>query len=154
MARYGKPTSDNFETFFTAANFLTYGNALYVSRAAVTTGFSNTVASSSVNLQGNSTVILTGNNHGVAAGQAVFGAGIPEGTFVSSVTANSTALAVTLTANATTSTDAHLNFFANTLALNAVANSGVVELADCIVKNADDFEDKGPANATFASTHS
>ena len=150
--RYGKPTSDNFETFFTAANFLAYGNALYVSRAAVTTGFSNTVAVSSVNLQGNSTVILTGNNHGVAAGQAVFGAGIPEGTFVSTVTANSTALAVVLTANATTSTDAHLNFFANTLALNAVANSGVVELADCIVKNADDFEDKGPANATFAST--
>ena len=151
-ARYGKPTSNNFETFFTAANFLTYGNALYVSRAAVTTGFSNTVSVSDVNLQGNSTVILTGNNHGVAAGQVVFGAGIPEGTFVSAVTANSTALAVTLTANATTSTDAHLNFFANTLAMNAVANSGVVELADCLVKNADDFEDKGPANATFAST--
>jgi phage tail sheath protein FI len=151
-ARYGKPTSDNFETFFTAANFLAYGNALYVSRAAVTTGFSNTVSVGSVNLQGNSTVILTGNNHGVASGQAVFGAGIPAGTFVSSVTANSTALAVVLTANATSSTDAQLNFFANTLALNAVANSGVVELADCIVKNADDFEDKGPANATFAST--
>ena len=151
-ARYGKPTSDNYETFFTAANFLAYGNALYVSRAAVTTGFSNTVISSSVNLQGNSTVILTGNNHGVQAGHAVFGAGIPDGTFVSTVTANSTALAVVLTANATTSTDSQLNFFANTLALNAVANSGVIELADCIVKNADDFEDKGPANATFAST--
>ena len=150
--RYGKPTTDNFETFFTAANFLAYGNALYVSRAAVTTGFSNTVALSDVNLQGNSTVILTGNNHGVAAGQAVFGAGIPDGTFVSSVTANSTALAVVLTANATTSTDAQLNFFANTLALNAVANSGVVELADNIVKNADDFEDKGPSNAAFTST--
>jgi len=151
-ARYGKPTSDNYETFFTAANFLAYGNALYVSRAAVTTGFSNTVTSTSVNLQSNTTVILTGNNHGVQAGHAVFGAGIPDGTFVSTVTANSTALAVVLTANATTSTDAQLNFFANTLALNAVANSGVIELADCIVKNADDFEDKGPANATFAST--
>ena len=150
--RYGKPTTNNFETFFTAANFLAYGNALYVSRAAVTTGFSNTVAVSSVNLQGNSTVILTGNNHGVAAGQAVFGAGIPAGTFVSSVTANSTALDVVLTANATSSTDAQLNFFANTLALNAVANSGVVELADCIIKNADDFEDKGPSNAAFTST--
>ena len=150
--RYGKPTTDNFETFFTAANFLAYGNALYVSRAAVTTGFSNTVALSDVNLQGNSTVILTGNNHGVAAGQAVFGAGIPDGTFVSSVTANSTALEVILTANATSSEDAQLNFFANTLALNAVANSGVVELADNIVKNADDFEDKGSSNATFAST--
>jgi len=151
-ARYGKPTSDNYETFFTAANFLAYGNALYVSRAAVTTGFSNTVASTSVNLQSNSTVVLTGNNHGVSAGQAVFGAGIPDGTFVSTVTANSTALAVVLTKDATTSTDAQLNFFANTLALNAVANSGVIELADCVVKNADDFEDKGPANATFAST--
>jgi phage tail sheath protein FI len=118
----------------------------------VTTGFSNTVALSDVNLQGNSTVILTGNNHGVAAGQAVFGAGIPDGTFVSSVTANSTALEVILTANATSSEDAQLNFFANTLALNAVANSGVVELADNIVKNADDFEDKGSSNATFAST--
>jgi len=151
-ARYGKPTSDNFETFFTAANFLAYGNALYVSRAAVTTGFSNTVSVGSVNLQSNSTVILIGNNHGVASGQAVFGAGIPDGTFVSSVTANSTALAVVLTANATSSEDAQLNFFANTLALNAVANSGVVELADCIVKNADDFEEKGPSNAAFSST--
>lgn len=151
-ARYGKPTSDNFETFFTAANFLAYGNALYVSRAAVTTGFSNTVSAASANLNSNSTVILTGNNHGVQAGHAVFGAGIPAGTFVSTVTANSTALAVVLTANATSSTDAQLNFFANTLALNAVANSGVVELADNIVKNADDFEDKTPANTTFVNT--
>ena len=31
---FGKPTADNFETFYTAANFLAYGNALYVVRAA------------------------------------------------------------------------------------------------------------------------
>jgi len=31
---YGKPTSNNHETFFVAANFLAYGNQLYVSRAA------------------------------------------------------------------------------------------------------------------------
>lgn len=31
---YGKPTSNNHETFFVAANFLSYGNQLYVSRAA------------------------------------------------------------------------------------------------------------------------
>ena len=30
---FGKPTADNYETFFTAANFLSYGNALYVARA-------------------------------------------------------------------------------------------------------------------------
>lgn len=33
---FGKPTSDNPETFFTAANFLGYGNALFVVRAANT----------------------------------------------------------------------------------------------------------------------
>lgn len=31
---YGPPTDDNFETWFSAANFLSYGNKLYVSRAA------------------------------------------------------------------------------------------------------------------------
>lgn len=30
--RFGKPTSDTFKTFFTAANFLSYGAALYVVR--------------------------------------------------------------------------------------------------------------------------
>lgn len=151
-ARYGKPNNNNYETFFTAANFLAYGNALYVSRAAVTTGFSNTVAAASANLNSNTTVILTGNAHGVATGHAVFGAGIPDNTFVSSVVANSSALAVTLTANATSSTDAYLNFFANTLAFNAVANSTNVSLTSNIVKNAEDFENKGASNALFVGT--
>jgi len=31
--RFGKPTDDNYETFFTAADFLAYSNALYVVRA-------------------------------------------------------------------------------------------------------------------------
>ena len=37
VSRFGAPTNHNPETFFTAANFLSYGNQLYVSRAAVTT---------------------------------------------------------------------------------------------------------------------
>jgi phage tail sheath protein FI len=36
-ARFGKPTNFNAETFFTAANFLSYGNKLYIARAANTT---------------------------------------------------------------------------------------------------------------------
>ncbi len=36
-ARFGKPTNYNAETFFTAANFLSYGNKLFVARAANTT---------------------------------------------------------------------------------------------------------------------
>jgi hypothetical protein len=34
VSRYGKPVTANFETFFTAANFLAYSNSLYISRAA------------------------------------------------------------------------------------------------------------------------
>lgn len=34
VTRFGKPTNLNAETFFTAANFLSYGNQLYVVRAA------------------------------------------------------------------------------------------------------------------------
>ena len=151
-ARYGMPTNNNYETFYTAANFLAYGNALYVSRAAITTGFSNTVASASANLNSSTAVTLIGNTYGVAAGHAVFGAGIPDDTFVVSATVSAGNTNVVLTKAATSSTDAQLNFFANTLALNAVANSGVVALASNIVKNADDFEDKGPANATFVNT--
>lgn len=44
-ARYGKPTNDNAETWFSAANFLAYGNRLYVSRAATSTTY-NAVANS------------------------------------------------------------------------------------------------------------
>ena len=40
---YGKPDGTNFETFFTAANFLAYGNKLYVSRATATTALNATV---------------------------------------------------------------------------------------------------------------
>jgi hypothetical protein len=35
---FGKPTNFNAETFFTAANFLSYANQLYISRAANTSG--------------------------------------------------------------------------------------------------------------------
>jgi len=41
-ARFGKPTNHNAETFFTAANFLSYGNKLYVVRTANTTDSSGT----------------------------------------------------------------------------------------------------------------
>ena len=42
VSLYGKPTVDNYETFFTAANFLAYGNSLQVAR--VIDGANNAVA--------------------------------------------------------------------------------------------------------------
>ena len=47
--KFGKPTNFNAETFFTAANFLSYGNRLYVSRAADTTGNTPRIAVSIAN---------------------------------------------------------------------------------------------------------
>ena len=40
--QFGKPSDSNFETFFTAASFLAYGNQLYVSRAIDTTAYNAT----------------------------------------------------------------------------------------------------------------
>lgn len=44
-SRFGKPTNHNPETFFSAANFLSYGNKLFVARAANTTSTDTTVLS-------------------------------------------------------------------------------------------------------------
>lgn len=46
VAKFGKPTNANPETWFTAANFLSYSNALYVSRAANTGTIFSAVAGS------------------------------------------------------------------------------------------------------------
>lgn len=45
-ALFGKPTANNFETFFTAANFLSYGNQLFISRA-ISSKANNAVAATS-----------------------------------------------------------------------------------------------------------
>jgi hypothetical protein len=47
VAKFGKPTSINPETFFTAANFLSYSNALYISRAANSSLTTSAIATSS-----------------------------------------------------------------------------------------------------------
>lgn len=49
VSKFGKPTNHNPETFFTSANFLSYGNALYVTRAANTADFANGVISAIAN---------------------------------------------------------------------------------------------------------
>jgi phage tail sheath protein FI len=53
---FGKPNANNYETFFTAADFLSYGNALYVSRD-ITTGTSFN-AISNTNASGVSAILV------------------------------------------------------------------------------------------------
>lgn len=105
--RYGKPNNNNFESFFSAANYLAYANRLYVSRAAKTSGFSNNASSA---LPGNTTVIAYSSAVGAAAGYGAFGSGVPDGTTV--VSANNTAISNTFNAN------------------TAVAANGQITLAD------------------------
>lgn len=75
LTRFGKPTNHNAETWFTAANFLSYTNALYISRAANTSG---TVASQSFNcntvfntVSNDYFFVATGNNHNIVEGMYV-----------------------------------------------------------------------------------
>ena len=71
VQRFGKPTNLNAETFFTAANFLSYANRLYVSRGANTTG--NTPYASFTSTA-NSTVsnnVFVGNTSGLSAGMYI-----------------------------------------------------------------------------------
>ena len=51
VARFGKPNSNNYETFLTASNFLSYGNKLYVTR--VTAADAVTASAS-----GNTTILI------------------------------------------------------------------------------------------------
>ena len=150
VSRYGKPTNGNYETFFSAANFLSYGNALYVSRAAVTTD-SSILKKTMTLTSGSADITITGINHGFVVGQVVFGPGIQSGTVVTNVV-ESTNTTVTLSKAATISGSSVLNFFAAKTSFNAIANTSAVTLTSTNVKNAQDFDDKGASNTTFAGT--
>ena len=144
--RFGKPTSDNYETFYTAANFLSYGNALYVSRAANTTGFSNTAT---ITLDSDTSLAANGTALGLTVGNRVQGDGIPDDTFVTAVSNTTT----TISRAATTSASAVLSFFANTTTLSAYAgDTAAVVASNVVVRNSEEFENKGASNATFTGT--
>ena len=73
VARFAKPTNYNTETFFTAADFLAYGNRLYVSRAANTSGATPVVANCTVNTGANGQIfeISPGNTASLANGMYI-----------------------------------------------------------------------------------
>jgi hypothetical protein len=74
VARIGKPTNFNAETFFVSANFLSYTDTLYFSRAANTTG---AVATQTFTVAANSSVtnaiytVTSGNTSTISAGMYV-----------------------------------------------------------------------------------
>ena len=108
VARYGKPNSNNYETFFSAANFLSYSNALYVSRAAVTTG---TSLAFTENLRGDTYVLSSNTITGITVGLGVYGVGIPAGATVSAL--SNTAESDTFNGNTNVETTGFINLGTN-----------------------------------------
>jgi hypothetical protein len=141
VKRYGKPTNLNPETFFTAASFLSYGNQLYVSRAANTAGVS---PSATCTVQaGNSTVILSsGNTTNLHAGYTVINSGnsgVVAGATVQSIV-NSTAFTLASGSQALANTTGDVIQFISNTAFTAIANTGsIANLELAIVRNDQDF---------------
>lgn len=157
VSKYGRPTNNNYETFFSAANFLSYANRLYVSRASITSGFSNTI---STELNGNTTAIISSNTTGISVGNGVYGAGIGSNVVVSNVSTNATHTIVTLSSaallgNSSVASAQNINFFDVDYSFNAVANSvTAVSRANYIVKNSDHFETVTiPAGVEFVAKY-
>lgn len=95
VSQFGVPTSNNAETFFTAANFLSYGNSLYVVRAA------NTTANAAPNAQ------ISALNAYVGIGPANTGVSVPNHiVYANQISVNAT------TGSAITTYDANVNWIA------------------------------------------
>jgi len=106
--RYGRPSNFNGETWFTAANFLAYGNRLYIARAGDTTG--NTISKSfanQVSQTGNNAIALAnatvGNTTSLVSGMVLSysnNPALPVGALISTVNATHVVLTEPASANA------------------------------------------------------
>ena len=158
VSRFGKPTNHNAETFFTAANFLAYGNRLYVSRAAKTTG--STPADINFVTTANSTsgnAVLIGNTSGLEVGmyitQTTNTTALPAtqtGETYSINSVNSTAIILSKsifpnTVGAPAAVNSNLNFARLDTTYTAVASDAandaviVADLVGAIVKNENEY---------------
>lgn len=129
VQEFGKPKNNNFETFFTAHNFLDYSNSLVVSRAANVVGFSNTLIAAFSNT---TTAVLINSavsgvsNAGITTSALVLGTGVPSGVSVTAVSATGTNTTVTLSSGTGNSQNNYLLFTSPNAAFTAVANSSVI----------------------------
>lgn len=144
VARFGKPTNFNAETWFTAANFTNYGIDLQVSRGANTSGATPSISFTAVS--GNTNYTTT-NTAALTTGMYVFQSSN------SSILVGSKATTITVVNSTVISTTAALAsntvtlYFANPgTAYTSVAlasNTAVVaNLVNQIVKNEDEYDAK------------
>ncbi len=140
--RFGYPTNLNPETFFTAASFLSYTNALYVSRAANTSGSSPSVTAN-VTANSSTVVLTTGNTGSLVVGMDVIASGnngVAIGSKIATIV-NSTAFTLESGSQAVANTISDVIQFKSNTAFSAMALTGgsVANLSGQTVKNKDDF---------------
>ena len=149
--RFGKPTNFNAETFFTAGNFLAYGNRLYVSRAGKTTGatpqsYANTTA------EATPSNVFTANTSGLEVGMYVTQASnnniLNASLLPSIVSLNATSITLSSAASINTSANVLLYFARSDATYSAVAvdasntSAVVANLVNQIVKNENEYDSK------------
>jgi hypothetical protein len=144
VARFGKPTNLNAETWFTAASFLGYSNRLYVSRAGNTAGISPTVE---VNLEeANSEVVLSsGNTSELQEGLIVLSSSNTEAIVSGTIAAITGPNTFVLTSGGSVlanGSSVSLQFVSNTL-FSAISNTAsVANLAYQTIRNEDEYVTK------------
>lgn len=144
VKRFGYPSNLNPETWFTAASFLSYTNALYISRAANTQGTSPSVTANVT--ANNSTVLLTtGNTGNLSVGMIVISSGnsgVQTGAQIGTIV-NSTAFTLSSGSYAIANTISDVIQFITNTAFSAIANTvpmaNSLALAYQTVKNKDEF---------------
>lgn len=147
--RFGKPTSFNAETFFTASSFLGYSNQLFVVRAANTTGTSPIV---SANVVEDTASVDVGDTSALSNGMILLASGntdvIRVGTTIN--VTNATHISLAASTDALANGDSiSLQFISNTTAFSAIVNTAsVANLSSLIIKSEDDYDNK---DGTFDS---
>ena len=142
--RYGKPTNLNPETFFTAASFLAYSDALYVSRAHHSTG--DFATGTVVTESGNTTITVSGAaGSTIAAGLGVYIPGVADGATIASVV-NADAGEYELSVEPTASGTVAGQFFDANYSFNAFANTNSANLTSQITKNEDHYDQTASNN--------
>ena len=148
---FGKPTNHNAETFFTAANFLNYGNRLYVSRAAKTDGATPTIfANTTADVTPSN--VVTCNTSALEVGmyvtQSTNNSVVNSALLPSIVSKNATAIILSSAASINTSANVQLYFARpdttySAVAVDAANTSAVVaNLVNQIVKNENEYDSK------------
>jgi len=150
VSMFGKPTNYNAETFFSAANFLAYTNALYVVRAANTSGAvasQNFVANTVGNTVSNNIfLVVSGNTNGISAGMYVTQSANPNVVIASSTTTvtnivNSTAIQLSSSANVSTSANLYFGWPQTSYsALGLESGTYVSNLVNQIITNDIDYQ--------------